>query len=198
MTNTFLHVGCGPTTKRNLKGFSGDDWSEIRLDIDPRVSPDIVGSLTDMSAVASGSVSAVFSSHNIEHLYPFEVPVALAEFRRVLREDGFLVLTCPDLQSVCEAVANDQLVDPLYTSPAGPIAAIDILYGHRSALAQGNLYMAHRCGFTYKVLDQLLQQAGFTARAGMQRRAAYDLWMLGSCCERSEAELLEMAKRYFP
>lgn len=198
MTQTFLHVGCGPTSKRDLKGFSGDSWSEIRLDIDPRVSPDIVGSLTDMSAVASESMDALFSSHNIEHLYPFEVPVALAEFRRVLRADGFLILTCPDLQSVCEAVADDRLVDPLYTSPAGPIAAIDILYGHRSALAAGNLYMAHRCGFTYKVLDQLLKQAGFPARAGLQRRAAYDLWMLASCSERSEVELVDMAKLYFP
>ncbi|MDO8705893.1 MAG: methyltransferase domain-containing protein [Sulfuricaulis sp.] len=62
--------------------------------------------MTDMSAVATGSVDAVYSSHNIEHLYPHEVPVALAEFRRVLRGDGLLVIACPDLQSVCALVAE--------------------------------------------------------------------------------------------
>jgi hypothetical protein len=45
------------------------------------LNPDIVGTMTDMSAVADASVDALFSSHNIEHLYPHEVPVALAEFR---------------------------------------------------------------------------------------------------------------------
>jgi predicted SAM-dependent methyltransferase len=42
-----------------------------------------------MKAVASESVDAIFSSHNIEHLYPHEVPVALAEFIRVLKPGLF-------------------------------------------------------------------------------------------------------------
>ncbi|WP_206075625.1 class I SAM-dependent methyltransferase [Polynucleobacter aenigmaticus] len=101
----FLHVGCGPQYKTQLKGFNSDDWQEIRFDIDPKVSPDIEGTLTDMVLVPSESVDAIFSSHNIEHIFPHEVPVALSEFYRVLKPDGIVVLTCPDLQSVCEAVA---------------------------------------------------------------------------------------------
>jgi len=50
-------------------------------DIDQSVNPDIVGTMTDMSQVQGASVDALFSSHNIEHLYPHEVPVALADFR---------------------------------------------------------------------------------------------------------------------
>ena len=50
----FLHVGCGPQYKDSLKGFK--DWQEIRFDIDPKVKPDILGSLTDMSAVEDKSV----------------------------------------------------------------------------------------------------------------------------------------------
>mgnify|MGYP000329889420 CR=1 FL=1 len=77
--NTFLHVGCGPKRKdRTTAGFA--EWNELRFDIDVAVAPDLVGTMTDMSAVASESVDAVFSSHNIEHLYPHEVSVALAEF----------------------------------------------------------------------------------------------------------------------
>jgi len=149
-----LHIGCGPMRKaQTTRGFNTEAWSEIRLDIDPSVSPDVTGTMTDMSAVPSGSVDAIFSSHNIEHLYPHEVPVALTEFLRVLSDDGFAVITCPDLKSVCALVAEDKLTEPAYVSPAGPISPIDILYGHRPPMARGNLYMAHRCGFTQKVLD---------------------------------------------
>jgi len=156
---TLLHVGCGPKRKdRTTAGFNTPDWTEIRLDIDPAVRPDVTGTMTDMSAVASASVDAVFSSHNIEHLYPHEVPLALAEFRRVLRDDGYAVITCPDLQSVAALVAQDRLTEPAYVSPAGPIAPLDILYGHRAAMQRGNLFMAHRCGFTRKVLDATLRR----------------------------------------
>ncbi len=80
---TFLHVGCGPKHKnQTTRGFNTPDWTELRLDIDASVAPDIIGTMTDMSAVADASVDAIFSSHNIEHLYPHEVPVALAEFLR--------------------------------------------------------------------------------------------------------------------
>jgi predicted SAM-dependent methyltransferase len=198
---SFLHVGCGPKRKdRTTKGFNTPDWTEIRLDIDPSVSPDVIGTMTDMSAVASESVDAVYSSHNIEHLYPHEVPLALTEFLRVLKPDGFFVVTCPDLQSVCALIAEDKLTEAAYTSPAGPIAPIDILYGHSPAMAQGNLYMAHRCGFTQKVLSGTLQSSGFRTVATMARGRApfFDLFALASKSERPASEMRELATLHFP
>ena len=197
---TFLHIGCGPKHKdRTTQGFNSDDWTELRLDIDPRVNPDIVGTMTDMQAVADASVEAIFSSHNIEHLYPHDVGTALKEFRRVLKADGFLVVTCPDLQEVCRLIAEDKLTEPAYTSPAGPITPLDILYGHRPPMAQGNLYMAHRCGFTQKVLDGTLRSAGFPVVATMRRgHPAYDLWAVASVSPRSETEIRALAAAHFP
>ena len=196
---TFLHVGCGPKQKdRTTRGFNTSNWKELRFDIDEAVQPDLVGTMTDMSSVASGSVDAVFSSHNIEHLYPHDVPVALAEFLRVLKPDGFAVITCPDLQSVCALIAEDKLTEPAYTSPAGPIAPLDILYGHRPAMARGNLYMAHRCGFTQKVLTGTLQAAGFATVAAKRRgHPYYDLWALGTASALPEPELRELALAHF-
>jgi len=154
----FLHVGCGPKRKDpTTAGFNTPDRQEQRLDIDESVSPDLVGTMVDMSIVPSVSVNAIFSSHNIDHLYPHEVPVAMAEFKPMLKPDGFVVITCPDLQSVCALVAEDKLTEPAYTSPAGPIAPLEIIYGHRLPMAKGNLYMAHHCGFTKKVLMATLQ-----------------------------------------
>ena len=196
---SFLHVGCGPKRKdQTTSGFNSPDWTELRLDIDESVKPDVVGTMTDMSSVATGSVDGLFSSHNIEHLYPHEVPQALSEFKRVLSPDGFVVITCPDLQSVCALVAEDKLTEPAYTSPAGPITPLDILFGHRPPMARGNLYMAHRCGFTQKVLTATLQAAGFANIAAKRRGHPYfDLWALATVSAMPESELRELAQAHF-
>ncbi len=197
---TFLHIGCGPKRKnQTTRGFNTDEWTELRFDIDESVNPDIVGTMLDMSAVSDASVDAVFSSHNIEHLYPHEVPLALAEFKRVLKPGGFVVITCPDLQSVCALVAEDKLTEAAYTAPAGPITPLDILYGHRPPIAKGNLYMAHRCGFTQKVLTGTLQQSGFAMVAAKRRGHPYfDLWALATVQPMVEADMREVALAHFP
>jgi hypothetical protein len=108
------------------------------------------------------------------------------------------VVTCPDLQSVCKLIAEDKLTEAAYTSPAGPIAPIDILYGLRSSMAQGNLYMAHRCGFTQKVLTATLQAAGFKSVASMARTHPYfDLWAVGSKEALNEDQMMELARAHF-
>jgi hypothetical protein len=197
MSTQFLHVGCGSKTALSTP-FAGQDWKEVRFDINPDAKPDLIGTMTNMDAVESGCMDALFSSHNIEHLYPYEVEQALKEFRRVLKEDGFAVITCPDLRSVCALIANDLLVEPAYLSPSGPISPIDILYGHRPALQAGNHYMAHRCGFTERVLIATLQQAGFAQVASFTRPECFDIWALATCKEWAEAELSEKAQTYLP
>jgi hypothetical protein len=161
-TRRVLHVGCGPANPMNLhERFRGGGWTEVRLDIDPDVKPDIVASLTDMSAVASNSVDAVWSSHNLEHLYAHEVPVALAEFHRVLVVGGFAQVTMPDLEQVAQFIVADKLEEVVYVSPAGPITALDCLYGHRGMVATGNHFMAHKTVFTATSLTKHLRNAGF-------------------------------------
>lgn len=195
---TLLHVGCGPLRKaQTTPAFDTPEWEELRLDIDPSVEPDIVASLTDMSALADGAVDAIFSSHNIEHLHPYETPIALREFRRVLKPDGFAVITCPDLQSVAELIAADKLMETVYESPLGPISPIDILYGHRRALAAGNPHMAHRSGFTLRVLVGLLNEMGFRNVAGLRRRAHFDLWAV-AMVNGSKAEAQALAAEHCP
>jgi SAM-dependent methyltransferase len=196
---TFLHVGCGANRKeQTTAAFAGPDWRELRLDIDARVGPDIVGAMTDMAAVPDASVEAIFSAHNLEHLYPHEVPRALAEFLRVLKPDGFAVITCPDLQAAAALIAEDKLTDVAYVSPAGPIAPLDMLFGHRPPMALGNLYMAHHCGFTRRALADTLAVGGFASVASVRRPAYFDLWAVASKAFRTEDELRVLAAAHFP
>jgi protein O-GlcNAc transferase len=197
---TILHVGPGHRNNGSSlpQAFLTPNWSEVRLDIDPNNEPDIVGSMLDMNAVDSGSVDAIYSAHNIEHVYAHEVPIVLKEFLRVLKSEGFLLATCPDLQTVCALVAENKLTDAAYTSPAGPITPLDILYGHREALAHGYFYMAHKCGFTEKTLTQALQSAGFQGIAVLRRPTCFDLWVLATKGAIDESGLRELAVKFLP
>ena len=194
-----LHVGCGADRIiRTTPGFNNGSWKEVRLDINELNQPDVIGSMTDMSGVDSESVDAIFSSHNIEHLYIHEVSIALAEFKRVLKPDGFCVITCPDIQTVCELVAQNKLMDTAYQSPAGPITPLDILYGHSNSIKDGNAYMAHHCGFTQRSLSNALKQSGYSSVAAMRRPQSFDLWVIASKGNRTEEQMRLLTKDHFP
>lgn len=202
---TIIHVG--PGHRRNgamlPPFFQTPEWKEIRLDIDPATEPDIVGSMLDMPEVADKSADAIYSAHNIEHVYCFEVPLVLKEFLRVLKPGGYLLITCPDLQAACSLVAEDKLTDIAYQSPAGPITPLDILYGHCDTLVKGLLehghhFMAHKSGFTLKTLTMALQVAGFQAVAGKRRARGFDLWVVATKTPMDEAALRDLAGRVLP
>jgi len=195
---TLLHVGSGPQDKSDLKGFNNDDWSEIRLDIDKDVKPDIVGSLTDLSLVKTASVDAIYSAFNIDHIYPHEVPIALKEFYRVLNDDGIVVITCPDMQGVCEAIAQDKLLNVLYESSSGPISPIDVLFGNRREVSAGNEYMAKKGGFTYSELDRVFFEEGFKTRVGGRREEMYELFLVAFKQEKSNEQIQKIAIPFIP
>lgn len=192
---TLLHVGCGPKYKQQTSiGFNTDEWNEIRLDVDATVNPDVLGSMTDMNTVASGSVDAVFSSHNIEHLYPHEVPVALAEITRVLKPDGFLVVVCPDLQAAAKWIAEDRMFETAYESKAGPVTPFDMVYSHRSYTHRDKPFQAHHCGFSKTTLQATLLANGFKTAGAIS--TGWQLHAIASKSLLSNEELQALAGQY--
>lgn len=151
---------------------------EVRLDIDPQVKPDLVGSVTDMRGFApDASFDAIWSSHNVEHLHTHEVVTGFSEFARVLKPDGFALVTCPDLEAVATLIVEGKVETTIYTSPAGPITALDMLFGHSRSIAMGNSYMAHNTGFTTDRIGRVFLDVGFSeVRTG--KGQFYDLWAL--------------------
>jgi SAM-dependent methyltransferase len=155
-----VNAGCGIRESTRLPRLF-DGWRQLRVDVDPRVEPDLVADLTDLSAIPTASADAVWASHCIEHLFDHQVRVALREFRRILRDDGFVCIIVPDLQAVAELVAADRLYDPIYQSAAGPVTPHDVLFGFGPAIAAGNTAMAHHCGFTPGAMQRHFQGVPF-------------------------------------
>lgn len=86
----------------------------------------------------------VYSSHVIEHFSHHEVKEALREWVRVLKEGGTFELRCPDLQ----ARAFLLFLKPSWQN-------IKCIYG-----GQDYLENYHKCGFSYKLLKELLKNMG--------------------------------------
>lgn len=173
---TILNVGCG--FSRLPESFLKEGWKEIRLDIDPGVNPDVISDITNMRLITNNSVEIVYSAHNLEHLYEYQVPLALNEFYRVLKPGGKVYITVPDLQEVALAVAEGRLEEKLYDSQVGPISAIDVLYGHRPSIVKGNTAMVHKTGFIKKTLWNKLVSAGF--KMEYINEGNYALWAIAS------------------
>jgi hypothetical protein len=106
--------------------------------------------------------------------------MAIGEFRRVLRTDGFACIIVPDLQAIAEWIATDRLDETIYESSAGPVTAHDMLWGFGPAIERGDAAMAHRCGFTPSVFLRRLSDGGFPEIV-LRRRASLELAGLCLC-----------------
>lgn len=187
---TYVNIGCGYTGRDRVHAiFRDSKWHELRQDINPEVKPDLIGTMTDLSALSDASVYGLFSSHNIEHLHSFEVPIALREFRRVLQPGGFAIITVPDIQALGRYLSEDKADQTLYQSAVGPITVMDILFGHQSSIKNGNSFMAHKTAFTGRMLGQALLDAGFND-VKVLAGSGWDLWALASTTVISE-ELMQ-------
>ena len=143
-----LHTGCsGHPLPDYLAG-----CIETRCDIDPACNPDIVASITDLGGI--GQFDIVLCSHTLEHVYHHEVPIALAEFRRVLVDGGHAVMLVPDLEDV--RPTNEIIGE----APGLQITGLDLIYGLSSCVAQSP-HWAHKTGFTQKTLTDAMTAAGF-------------------------------------
>jgi SAM-dependent methyltransferase len=160
IARVLLNLGCGPRDIARVPAHF-DSWRQLRVDIEAEVEPDLIADATDLSAIADGTIDAVWSAHCIEHLYQHEVTKALSEIYRVLRDDGIACIVVPDLQTIASYMVADRLHEVVYQSPAGPITAHDILFGYGPAIARGHTHMAHRCGFTPTTMLHHLNEARF-------------------------------------
>ena len=110
-----------------------------------------------MTSVDDNSFDAIYSSHNIEHIFPHDIWY-LKEFEG-FEDDGFN-FTCPDIKAVYALIGEGKVAEKLYTSPAGDVSPW-MYYMVLVSLASGHTYMAHKNGFTSESLSAQISNANF-------------------------------------
>ena len=141
-------------------------FEHLLLDIDPKGQPDIVCDARQLSGLPAAQFDAVYCSHNLEHYYRHDVPRVLAGILHVMKDGGFVQIRVPDLTELMRVTVSQELDvdDVLYTSPAGPVMVLDVLYGHSPTIERsGEEFFAHKTGFTQKSLSNAVARAGFSS-----------------------------------
>lgn len=155
-----LHLGCGEVY---IQGWINIDLHNAKADVK-----------ADCKAIPypDNSADMVLASHLLEHFDFKEAFVVLAEWKRVLKPGGMLIIEVPDLLEHCKIVVNS----PSDCSTAMPgIYGFPWLPGH-----------AHKYGYTPDQLMWTLQTAGFREVMHMPNTQFYT--HLGKTCMRFECK----------
>jgi predicted SAM-dependent methyltransferase/trans-aconitate methyltransferase len=136
-----LHIG-GTTARAG--------WEILNANSEPYV--DHVGKAEDLSRFADHTFSHIYASHVLEHLgYQSALPDALTEWHRVLRPAGQLMVSVPDLDTLCA----------LFTQREGMgiqdrFELMRMMFG-----GQTDSYDFHCVGLNEEFLSSFLVSAGF-------------------------------------
>ena len=135
---TKLHIGCGPQI---LKGWINIDNAEYR-------GVDRILDVTQGLPFPDGESSFVFAEHFIEHLTYEQAAALFRECRRVLRDDGVLRLSTPNLDWVWITHYREVLNDQEQVQGCFAI--------NRAFRAWGHQFL-----YNFRTLSLTLQEAGF-------------------------------------
>lgn len=140
-----LNVGCGRMVL--------DGWTNV--DIQPSTKakrpPEILADVRSIP-LPDESADVLMALHVLEHFYLWEVPEVLAEWRRLLKPGGQLILELPNLEAACRNYLK------LKGSPRVDQMAMWPLYGDPS---HSDVFMCHHWGYDPDTVTQLLSAHGF-------------------------------------
>lgn len=175
-----LHLESGAEGETALHNFfrSSTEWLEVRVDADPSNKPNYMGNMRDFSMVPDGSMEGVWIGQKLQLLYHHEVVGVLRECLRVLKTDGVMMLSVPNIAKVASDIMSDRLEVPLFKAGQGDVCSVDVIHGHRKILQKKGDAALHRMSYSANTIAGKLSQAGF--RNIQVRIDNYILWVAGS------------------
>jgi len=133
-----VNLGCG---ERRDEDF-GTDYHVTRVDIRDECEPDFRADLRKLPFGKQFDV--VYSSHVLEHFGRKETRSVLAEWTRILNDDGEMRIVVPNIKWAFE------------NFDVARVDSLNVLYG-----AQSNPYDFHKTGFTKDILQVYLEELQF-------------------------------------
>lgn len=124
----------------------------VGVDAVPRSGADIIGTM-DKVPLPDSCANEIMVIHGVEHIYSWQVPEALAEWHRLLRPGGKLVLEMPDMLKACKNIAEDFKGDK-HPDQQGMWA----IWGDDRLK---DPLMMHKAGWWFGRLKPVVEEAGF-------------------------------------
>jgi SAM-dependent methyltransferase len=144
-----------------------EGYEHILLDIVDGEGVDIVADARDMLRLTPKDFDCLWVSHALEHFTSVELPLVLAGFKHVLKDDGLVVITVPDVKKLMQIMLSrdHDLLDTAYMAGEMVVTYADIIYGSEAILRAGHPFFKHHYGFSVKSLTQIMAANGFTGEA---------------------------------
>lgn len=136
-----------------------DGWCNIDVQRSPRAKrdPEIFADARNIP-LPDECADEVMAIHVFEHFYYWECASVLAEWRRLLKPGGLLVLELPDLLKCCQNVVDGTTDSGKHKDQFG-------MWGLYGDPREADQYMAHRWGWSPGSLSSFLRENGFRAIA---------------------------------
>ncbi|MCE9556680.1 MAG: methyltransferase domain-containing protein [Planctomycetes bacterium] len=133
------------------------------LNVQPGEHVDYIGTCSDLSRFADGSVAEIYASHVYEHLgYQEELPTALREAHRVLKPEGLLLISVPNLEVLCQLFLHQSL------NGEQRFHIMRMMFG-----GQMDQHDFHKVGLTFEFIQHF---AGVTGFRELRRLEKFDLF----------------------
>jgi len=149
-----VHLGCGPMV---LTGF-------LNIDLYHEDKTVIKTCMSELP-FSNNSMDLLYSNHALEHLSLRTGKRALIEWARVLKPNGKLYLTIPDLEEICRIMCNPDV--PLKSKETWFIYTLFGYQCHTEADPNDldvplDMGQFHQSGYSKKSITHYLEEAGFT------------------------------------
>ena len=129
-----------------------EGWEILNAISEPWV--DHVGKAEDLSGFEDNTFAEIYASHVLEHLgYQSALPAALNEWHRVLAPKGLLMVSVPDLDTLCELYTQRHSL-----ASEDRFSIMRMMFG-----GQVDQYDFHCVGLNEELLSSFLSAAGFTS-----------------------------------
>jgi predicted SAM-dependent methyltransferase len=135
-----LHIG-GETPK--------EGWKILNIQKKPYV--DYIGDISNLNQFPDEIFDEIYASHVFEHVKQQDIHVTLAGLNRILKNNGAIHLSVPDMDELCKLYLNKVLnFDQRWH-------VMRMIFG-----GQVDSFDFHYVGWNYETLSAFLFNAGFT------------------------------------
>jgi len=155
-----LHLGCGPNI---FDGYINVEGDYILNSKGGPADGVVIHNITETYPLPDNSVDEILSVHVIEHIIPTDIPAMFAEWKRILKPEGFVAVEWPDLLKMCQYICYHP--DSLWSDNKKVLKqSVAGIFGNIGKYKDPA--MLHKWGYSEESMIKLFEKHGFSRAEG--------------------------------